>query len=121
MKARRGIKKDYLIILDTVAKNISYKYYYDKRRDIYHCSACKVKNKYLTATLYHDENGEDYFELNDDKHICKGTAEIPAEKIVKYPNFEIQISKNAKTGETKTLFVADSKNKNLFYKYNFLM
>uniref|UniRef100_A0AC35F5A9 Uncharacterized protein n=1 Tax=Panagrolaimus sp. PS1159 TaxID=55785 RepID=A0AC35F5A9_9BILA len=116
--SKKGIVNRYLYIFATSSSSSSgrdlyYKYSFDKASNHFRCSYCR--KRYVIAKLRQNENGEDYFELNNTEHECQ-PKQFRESNIVRLPNFKIETREKGK----RHLFLFDKNNMDLCYNYFFI-
>uniref|UniRef100_A0A914XXK3 Uncharacterized protein n=1 Tax=Panagrolaimus superbus TaxID=310955 RepID=A0A914XXK3_9BILA len=89
-------------------------------KGIFHCLACIILKRYVSAKLIKDSDNGDYLELNRAKHICKPKkyidSDTPVETVHK-PFFKILTVENGKGYKRRTLKIFNSSNMAMFYSY----
>uniref|UniRef100_A0AC34FJE9 Uncharacterized protein n=1 Tax=Panagrolaimus sp. ES5 TaxID=591445 RepID=A0AC34FJE9_9BILA len=105
-----------LIIFDSNDATLCHIYNHTKRRDQFYCTACKFRNKYVTAKLHHsDEPEKSYVELNSIEHVCEAQKYNLLKVITKsdYVLHECVVD----GFKRKFVIIFDPTDKNLCYHY----
>uniref|UniRef100_A0A914PIS9 Uncharacterized protein n=1 Tax=Panagrolaimus davidi TaxID=227884 RepID=A0A914PIS9_9BILA len=113
--SRNGNPEGTLVIFDSKDKSTIYEYFYHASQEIFICSSCHKKNRYVTAKIHVDEkNGEKFIKLSKNDHICEPKKdEFPA-RIINHSNFMI-VDREDKTNPAKAI-VFTSKERELCYE-----
>ena len=86
------------------------------KQNRYYCKNCQKLRKYVSATLYHDKDGE-YLKLGSVAHICQPCIPpgVDPSKIIKKPGFEKVKSRYGKLN--LKIYSTDYKTSGEFYLY----
>uniref|UniRef100_A0A914PU47 Uncharacterized protein n=1 Tax=Panagrolaimus davidi TaxID=227884 RepID=A0A914PU47_9BILA len=92
-----------LVIFDSKEKSMIYEYYYETSKEVFVCSNCNKKNRYITAKIHFDENnGEKFIELSKNEHICEPKKDDFPARVINHSNFMIVDCKD-KTNPAKAI------------------